>query len=409
MTLQRINHESVPEHLHGTIICSPSSGLPRPCAMIWTSLNEHRYSPKHLRNHLRAISLLYIHCNEFRHADDLDTLLIEWKFEELEELLKSYLAKIQNQSTQTGVNYSELWKMALDFVILIANVMNHRSHSQQEKLKQVRLDLLNLERLYKYIQPRKNTKVAKIRSLPANVVNEILELLTPGNVRNPFRTEKLQWRNFTIALLLLHQGLRRGEIALLRSDSLRHEYAAKANEDVFWLNIRETDLFDTRSRKPQIKNAQSERQIPVSKSLAKVVNYYIVNWRGRCKHGFLFSSSQNSPLSNRSFNYVFERLSDALSDVSIKELEIKIKQRNVSLHNLRHTCAVVRLHIFLEQNNDNALAEQLMREFFGWSKDSQMPRRYAKAYYNTKLQDIWAGDEFDEHFVGILAKYETSH
>ena len=126
--------------------------------------------------------------------------------------------------------------------------------------------MLNLERLYKYIQPRKNTKVAKVRSLPANVVNEILELLTPGNVRNPFRTEKLQWRNFTIALLLLHQGLRRGEIALLRADSLRHEYAGKDNEDVFWLNIREADLLDTRSRKPQIKNAQSERQIPVSKS-----------------------------------------------------------------------------------------------------------------------------------------------
>jgi len=96
--------------------------------------------------------------------------------------------------------------MALDFVILIANVINHSSHGQQEKLKQVRLDLLNLERLYKYMQPGRNTKVAKIRSLPANVVNEILEVLTPSNVRNPFRTEKLQWRNFTIALAFPHKS-----------------------------------------------------------------------------------------------------------------------------------------------------------------------------------------------------------
>lgn len=376
--------------------------------MVWASLNQQKYTEKHFRSHLRAISLLYQHCTEFRESDDLDTLLLQWKVDELEELLKSYLAKVQNRSAQTGVNYSALWKMTLDFVCVIATETTHKSYGQRKKFAQIRSDLLHLERLYKYIRPNKDTKIAKIRSLPANVVSEIIEILTPGAAKNPFRNEMLQWRNFTIALLLLHQGLRRGEIASLRADSLKHEYSGTDKKDIFWLDIRDANLLDTRSRKPQIKNIHSERQIPVSQDIAKIVNYFGVNWRGRCKHGFLFSSSRGEPLSNRSFNYIFERLSGALSINAINDLDLKIRQKNITIHNFRHTCAVVRLHSFLEGGTDNALAEQLMREFFGWSRESQMPRRYAKAYYNTKLQDIWDGNDFDEHFVGILSKYEAT-
>ena len=191
------------------------------------------------------------------------------------------------------------------------------------------------------------------------MVEEILLLLSPDSKANPFRTINLQWRNFTIALLLLHQGLRRGEIASLRADCLRHEYCPTSRTDIYWLNVRVSDLIDIRTQKPKIKNVQSERQIPVSNSLAKVLNHYIINWRGRCKHGFLFDSSQGRPLSIRSFNYIFERISDSLSKESREELHIKIRQRNITLHNFRHTCAVVRLHEFIERGIEMELAEQL--------------------------------------------------
>ena len=290
--------------------------------------------------------------------------------------------------------------MALDFVTTISHQTNHRLKRDTYRLSQIRADLQNLERLYKYLQPTKKNKIARVRSLPSSVVEEILAMLAPNDETNPFRNKKTQWRNFTISLLLLHQGLRRGEIASLRADCLRHEYSSAENKDIYWLNVRQAELFDTRFDKPQIKNSQSERQIPVSNSLAKVVIHYIQNWRGRCKHGFLFGSSHGNPLSNRSFNYIFECVSGALSDIAREELYHKIQQKNVTLHNFRHTCAVVRLHNFMERNIEMALAEQLMREFFGWSKESQMPRRYAKAFYNTKLQDIW-NDEFDERFESI--------
>ena len=106
MTLRRINLEGIPTALTGTILCS-SNGYPRPCAMLWLSLNKHKYSEKHERNHLRAISLLYEHNHILRGKDNLDSLLFNWNFDQIEELLTSYLGKVQNKSAQTGIDYSE--------------------------------------------------------------------------------------------------------------------------------------------------------------------------------------------------------------------------------------------------------------------------------------------------------------
>ena len=86
MKLERIDIDGIPAGLAGSILCSTDSGIPSPCTMLWLSLMRQRYSEKHLRNHLRAISKFYEHSAVYRKKDDLDTLLIVWKFDEIEKL-----------------------------------------------------------------------------------------------------------------------------------------------------------------------------------------------------------------------------------------------------------------------------------------------------------------------------------
>ena len=64
---------------------------------------------------------------------------------------------------------------------------------------------------------------------------------------------------------------------------------------------------------------------------------------------------------------------------------------------------------YQDTGNDLDKAQEKLRTFFGWSKKSDMPRLYAKAYFETSLDEAW-GEKFD-HFVDALRRTvpETSH
>lgn len=51
-----------------------------------------------------------------------------------------------------------------------------------------------------------------MRALPTEVIEDLHEIFHPASQRNPYRTELIRWRNFTILMLLLHLGLRAGEL-----------------------------------------------------------------------------------------------------------------------------------------------------------------------------------------------------
>jgi len=46
-----------------------------------------------------------------------------------------------------------------------------------------------------------------------------------------------------------------------------------------------------------------------------------------------------------------------------------------------------------------------LRVFFGWSHGSQMPRHYARAYWEAELVRVW-NDAFDEH-VAVRREIES--
>ena len=71
-------------------------------------------------------------------------------------------------------------------------------------------------------------------------------------------------------------------------------------------------------------------------------------------------------------------------------------------HDLRHTSAVVRLHQLLDSGDAMDEALQKMRTFFGWSKKSLMPSRYARAVFEDRLADVW-NDSFDDRVALLRA------
>jgi hypothetical protein len=165
---------------------------------------------------------------------------------------------------------------------------------------------------------------------------------------------------------MLHQGLRRGEVLLLPADTVKSGFDRKANRNRHWLNVQENPYedaaSDTRYSKPGIKTAASYRQVPVSETIVGIVDTYVQYFRGRSKHSFLLNSQSNLPLS----------------------------------------CAVMRLHQLLAKSDPMDEALQKLRTFFGWSKTSIMPSRYARAVFEDRLSSVW-NSAFDDRVALLRA------
>ncbi|WP_235974346.1 hypothetical protein [Luteimonas deserti] len=120
-----------------------------------------------------------------------------------------------------------------------------------------------------------------------------------------------------------------------------------------------------------------------------MIQTYVENYRGRPEHAFLLNTQQNSPLSTESLTKMFVKISDCLPSRVRQELIDRSGRRTVTPHDLRHTCAVVRLNQLLQQGDSMDEALQKLRAFFGWSRESQMPVRYARAVFEDRLAAIW--------------------
>jgi integrase len=78
-----------------------------------------------------------------------------------------------------------------------------------------------------------------------------------------------------------------------------------------------------------------------------------------------------------------------LSIEAKKELRDRRGTQIVSPHDLRHTAAVFRLSTYVAAGRTLDDSFQAMRAFFGWSYTSEMPRHYARAYFEDGLTAVW--------------------
>lgn len=382
-----------PAALGGPVLLD-GAGLPRYWAAVWASFLPADLATATVRKKLSYLESFYQQADKFLGRDGLDDALAHLDVDALSSALEGYFLTLRNRPSITPA-CEENWQVAIQFVTDIAQRLTRNSLTpeQHDALsgKVIRLELLN-----SHLHVGRQRRPERTRSLPAEVVEALYELLDPESHTNPFRKGESRWRVYIPFMLMLHQGLRRGEVLLLPADVVKNSFDRSLQKERFWMTVKYNEYDDDpRYSKPSIKNASSLRQLPVSKTIAVLVQEYVANYRGRAGHSFLINSQKNTPLSTEAVTKTFQKISASLPKSVQKTLQNHTSEDSITPHDLRHTCAVVRLNQLLSEGVEMEDALQRIRTFFGWSRSSDMPLRYARAVFEHRLASVWR-NEFDE-------------
>lgn len=368
--------------------CVDALGFPRYAATIWLDfLNAHAAIATR-EKYARAISGLYCDAEAMQPPVDLDKALIETDLGALRAVLSSAL--LGHQTRQAA---DKRWALQKRFVFGILEMVNGG------QVPELSRQLKTLQRSYSQIRSAAPTKPISqtARSLPADVLEDMFELVDPTSRRNPFRTTIARWRNYTMVLLLFQLGLRRGEMLLLTPDSIHSEFDFRLGKQVHWLDINQPACEDSRASPPRLKNAWAVRELPLSHTLVSALDVYISQYRGDPDHEFLFSSAQRLPLSEQSVEEIFQVIKRNLSPSAHESLAARAGNQ-ISPHSLRHTASVVRYQRFSSSGMDHEEMSRRIRPFMGWAPGSEMPFHYARKFFEPRYANLW-----DETFDDALA------
>lgn len=400
--LLQLTDPLVPSRLLGPVLID-EFGLPRYWATVWSTASTAQLADSTHLQKLRYIENLYQFADQLLGRSALDDALGTLNEDALAQILESWFVSILNQP-RTSASDEHRWQTGLGFV---SSVVTWVAKSQSGQLMH-RIDarLQQLSILYGQLHVNKAKPVESIRSLPAATVTTLYEMLDPESSLNPFPRMGTRWRVYISFILMLHQGLRRGEVLLLPADGVKSAHDPKQHRIRYWINVQENPYqeakTDLRYTRPSIKTAASIRQIPVSEVTANLIDTYVQNYRGRPRHSFLLNSQNDKPLSTEALTKAFALISSHVPKIVRKELKDRTGKESVTPHDLRHTCAVMRLHQLLQQGDSMDEALQKLRTFFGWSKTSTMPIRYARAVFEDRLATVW-NDAFDDRVALLRA------
>ncbi|WP_447506088.1 tyrosine-type recombinase/integrase [Acinetobacter pittii] len=269
--------------------------------------------------------------------------------------------------------------------------------------KKIDLFLMNKKKIFNKFSKRsvsvKSSVNYHFKSLDNNMLYKLYDVIRPDqmnkvNLNNPFKNKSHQLRNFLIVHLMLNYGLRVGELMLLTKNSIKKSL----NSDIYNLIITNTDDdYDTRSRRPSIKNEQSYRVIKLDSFDFEILNIYINNIRNTTKSDLLFTSLKPpfSPISYSSINAIFNKI-----DITFRRLNpLYFDDTNIDSiykltpHVCRHTWAYITLAFAIKKfrtenvanlsiSNETIMqkAQDNLRILGGWSANSMMPSYYAKRF-----------------------------
>lgn len=402
--LIRINSSRIPQPLHG-IAQTDRYRCPRYWATIWLLVAGAHWARSTQTMRLRYIDSLYEHADRLFGVNALDDALSSADDDTLADILESWFMCLRNQTVATRSN-DDRWQTGLGFV---TSVVTWLSKSADLRMQAIEARVHRLSTLYRQLHIHRGSNRETVRSLPSNVIDHLYQMLDPESDLNPFHRAHMRWRVFLTFVLMLHQGLRRGELLLLPADAVKSSIDYHSGHTRYWINVgyNEYDegVSDTRHSAPSIKTHYSVRQIPVSEVTATLVQTYCENYRGRRDHSFMFGSQMGGPLSTESLTKVFDTISRALPPKVLRELSDRTGKKSITCHDLRHTSAVMRLNQLLDQGDAMPEALQKLRTFFGWSRESEMPTRYARAVFENRLASVW-NSAFDDRvtLLRVLAK-----
>lgn len=353
------------------------------------------------RRMTRDVDAFYQYCEACHPERQLDVLLANFDLPALEVALDGFYLTLMAKSHRSAGDELR-WRTVLGFVKFV--IAWSGTKADQGRTSKLFKKLKVLEARYAQLRVHRKRKPVPLRSLPASVVQAIYSIISPDSAINPFRTQKLKWSAFVIFLMFLHLGLRRGEILTLPVDCIKEQIDERNGIKKYWISVRENyyNTNDVRYTTPSIKTVSSVRQIPVVDFVATAIKCYVENFRGKCSHTFLINSQYGTPMSAESVRRMFMRLSEGISEEETLMLENTTGKSVVTPHDLRHTCAVLRLTEMLDRGESTEMAIQKLRIFFGWSPSSTMPIKYARAVFENSLQKTQ--DEYFDIQANMIRK-----
>lgn len=383
-----------PRSLRGPTLVD-NVGLPRYWAAVWASFLPADLAPATVAKKLNQLDGFYQHADSLLGPGTLDNALADFDVDALASALEGYFFSLRNSSSITPAS-EDRWQTAIHFVREIAQRLNKNG-----RVGELHERFARLESLHSSLHIGRRRRAERVRALPAEVVEYLYELLDPESTSNPFQNAVSRWRTYVLFIFMLHQGLRRGELLAMPADVIKTGFDRSLGRDRYWMNVAYNEYEeDPRYSKPGIKNAQSVRQLPVSSTVALVGQEYAQSYRGRTDHSFFLNSQKGKPLSMEGVTKVFMKITDSLPQGIKRLLQDHNGEQTITPHDLRHTCAVVRLNQLLAEGVPMDDALQRLRAFFGWSRTSDQPLRYARTVFEDRLASVWK-DEFDER-VSVL-------
>lgn len=219
----------------------------------------------------------------------------------------------------------------------------------------------------------------------------LLDVVEPGSERNPFEDESTQIRNQLMIFLLLHLGIRGGELLNIRVSDI--DWAK--NQIV--IARRADEQKDPRRRQPLVKTL--DRRLPMKDTLVKAIHRYVVQFRrevpGARKHDYLLVThksgpTQGQPISRSAFVKVINLIAEAAPELA-----------GLHGHELRHTWNN-RFSEFMDASDDPPEPKEQERErsyLQGWKPESGSAATYTKRFTREKAME--AGLKLQEGITRI--------
>ncbi len=218
------------------------------------------------------------------------------------------------------------------------------------------------------------------RGLSKEQLELLFELFRPESDLNPFADKSVRIRNRLIFLMLIHLGLRGGELLNIRIRDI--DFAS--GQLVVARRADEKD--DPRTDQPLVKTL--DRRLPIKESLVREIHDYILKERrfipNAKKHDFLFvthkqGSTCGQPISKSTYNKIMQVVR-GVSPVLY----------GFTGHKLRHVWNE-RFSDLMDQMNtppDEARQEQVRSYLMGWREGSGTAATYNKRFIRRKSEQV---------------------
>jgi integrase len=252
--------------------------------------------------------------------------------------------------------------------------------------KSERKTTLDIDKMKKGFESRRpsgkgRNQVGREKGLSHDQEAVLLDVVQPGSERNPFEDQPTQIRNQLIILMLLHLGIRSGELLNIRESDI--DWAK--NQIV--IARRADEKEDPRLRQPLVKTL--DRRLPMKDTLVQAIHRYWVQFRrkvpGARNNNYLFVTHKSGPTQGRQMSRsAFIKVINLIADAAPELVDLHA-------HELRHTWNNRFSELMDASSNPPKPEEQeSVRSYLqGWKPGSGTAATYTKRF--TRKKAIEAG------------------